>query len=244
MAWRAALLAVSLWALAAATASSDIIPDSSLIPPPSTIDLSGGRLEAGCSDDASRPCRTQHDRHQFDRFSSSARSKKEFHYGFVGDIDRGRGADVTTEKDQKSLYGGSFGESRAPGRSEHGALEARRVEMDGGAVVNVRGASAASGVDTVGQRAWRRLNATGEVIAQAGESNDEDDEIVGEFGSAGLLAFVVCFVLLFCVLEGACMRGCCNGEGVPSSRRGGVGVGWDKADVRRRYTVLRRRAFV
>lgn len=205
MAWWAAQLVISLWALATATAASDSIPDRSFIPLPSTIDLSGARLEAGRTDGASRPSMTQHDRHQGDRFSSSARSTREFHDDFVVDIDRGQGAEVTTEDAKKSLYGGNLGESRAQRRTEHDVLVASRVEMDSGTVVNGRGTSAASGVDIVGQRAWRRLNVTGEVVAQAGES-DDDDEVVGGFGSAGLLAFVVCFGLLFCVLEGALTR--------------------------------------
>lgn len=250
MAWRAALLAISLWALASttATASPHGIPDRSSIPPPSAIDLSGPRVEAGRSDDASRPCATQHDRHQFDRFASSARSKREFQDGFVGDVDRGRGAEVTIEEAQTSLYGRSFGDSRPQRLSEHVALEARKVEMGGGTVVNGGGPSNASGVATVEQRAfrremdsqaWRRLNATGEAVAQAEESDDDDDEIVGEFGSAGLVAFVVCFGLLFFVLAGARTRGYCNGWRVPSSRwGGGEGRGRDRLGYSRRAARL------
>lgn len=59
---------------------------------------------------------------------------------------------------------------------------------------------------TVGGSSFvRRRRAAGEpsrTNAHEGQEEDDDDKTVDGFGSVGLLAFLVCFGLLFCVMEG------------------------------------------
>ena len=113
-------------------------------------------------------------------------------------------------QEETQLTGGSAKASRASGkegraignRPDNVLEEFHVVEGVFVDLTSIEGRTRTGGMVGHARRRLSDTDGTNGTGAQA-QGDSDDDTVVGEFGSAGLLAFLVCFGLMFCVFEGA-----------------------------------------